>query len=220
MTGDEQPLDSVPGERPGLDTILGYLPERVLLKVWASSDGNAAEVEAIRLVRELGESFATLDCQLFERPADFPYSPIIGVLGYGQEGELDHGIRLIGLPLGYQFTSLLAAIQCVSFRGMTSEARTRIALRRLQAPVTLELITGAEDEAGPVMAQTIFNLAVGSEWIRSYLIMGDGFPQALVKNSVRQMPHLVINDRVHVEGVIDEARVLAHIGRAVRRSRG
>ena len=126
---------------------------------------------------------------------------------------LDVGVRFIGLPAGYQMTSLIAAIQSVAFRGMTSEAKTRMQLHRLKAEISLELITSPEDEAGTIMAQQICNMAAASPWIRTYVINGEAFPDAVTRYSVSYVPHLVINERVHVEGLVDEETILTPHGR-------
>lgn len=194
------------------------LPEPVRLHVWGDIEASPAEREAARLAQLLSERFEMIDFRLLPRRINYPYYPVIGVMGLGQSEAIDFGVRLIGLPAGYQMTSLVAAIQCVSFRGMTSEASTRIQLRHLSSEVTLELITTADDEAGTVMAQRAFNMAVASTWIRSFLVMGDTFPESFVRYSVNQVPHLVINGRNHVEGLLEEKDILKHIAATVRQT--
>ena len=68
------------------------------------------------------------------------------------------------------------------------------------------------------MAQAAFNMAVFSQQVRTFLIMADNFPEAFIRYSVNELPHTVINGRVHVEGVVDEARLLEHIANAVKGS--
>jgi alkyl hydroperoxide reductase subunit AhpF len=119
------------------------------------------------------------------------------------------------LPVGYQMTSLIAAIQSVSFRGSTSEAKTRIRLHQLQKAVNLELFTTAQDDVGSLMAQAIFNMAVVSAHVRSFLIMKDEFPGAASRYSVRDVPHLVINRRTHIQGLLDEGEILTHIAKTL-----
>jgi alkyl hydroperoxide reductase subunit AhpF len=137
-------------------------------------------------------------------------------MGLEEDEPVDYGVRLIGLPSGYQMTSFVAAIQCVSFRGMTSEPLTRIKLHELKTDITLEMITNSEDEPGATVAQTIFNMAVASPRIRSFLVIADAFPQAFVRNSINEVPHLIINGRSHIEGIIDEEEILNHISRTIR----
>jgi hypothetical protein len=99
------------------------------------------------------------------------------------------------------------------------EARTRIRLHKLASPVTLELVTAADDEAGAAIAYLLFNIAVVSPFVRSYLIMGDLFPEALLRFSVKIVPHLVINDRSHISGPISEEGLLKQIAATLRRQK-
>jgi hypothetical protein len=66
------------------------------------------------------------------------------------------------------------------------------------------------------LAQVAFNMAVFSPWIRTFAIMVDSFPDALIRYSVNTLPHTVVNGRIHVEGVVDEQSLLQHIAAAVR----
>ena len=112
-------------------------------------------------------------------------------------------------------TSLIAAIQAVSFRGSTLEARTRIQLSKLQSDVDLELLSSAEDESGTIMAKSIFGMAMASEHIRSFLIMADVFHEAMWRYSARHLPHLVVNGRVHADGLLNEEKILKQIALAI-----
>jgi len=198
-----------------LPELLDRLPQPVHLHVWADKDANQKEHEAIRLVQTLSDRFKQISHSILPRRVNYRYYPIIGVLHPGENEDIDYGVRIIGLPAGVQLTSLISAIQNVAFQGMTSEATTRIKLRKLEQNVTLELMTSAEDEAGTIMAHRIFNMAVASPFIRSFLVMVDDFPDAGIRYSVRKVPHLVINGRVHVEGLVDEQDLLTHIGRSL-----
>jgi len=198
-----------------LPSFFENLPEPVRLHVWGDGQASPTEAEAIRLAQVLDRRFETIDHRILPRRINYPYYPVIGVFRLEDGEAVDHGVRLIGLPAGYQLTSLIAAVQCVSFRGMTSEAQTRIQLSRLTEHVDIEILTSAEDEHGPVMAQAAFNMAVFAPPIRTFLIMTDTFPDALVRYSVNRLPHIVINGRVHLEGIVDEQVILEHIAAAV-----
>jgi len=204
-----------------LPSFFEELPEPVQIHVWGDPENFPIEQEAVRLIEMLNERFENIHYKLFPRRENYPYYPVIGVMGieYDEEDEteetVDFGVRLIGLPSGYQMTSLVAAIQCVSFRGMTSEALTRIKLHQLKSDVTLEMITTSEDEAGAAVAQQIFNMAVASPRIRSFCVIGDAFPEAFVRYSINELPHLIINGRTHIEGIVDEEMILRHIGRTI-----
>jgi alkyl hydroperoxide reductase subunit AhpF len=191
------------------------LPKAVQIHVWGAADAGQGEQEAQRLAQTLADRFSQIGAAFFPRRANYPYYPVIGIFGLDDEEAVDYGVRLIGLPSGYQMTSLITAIQAVSFQGASLEAATRIRLQGLDHEIRLEVLTSAEDEAGVVMAKTAFGLAVASPHIRSFLIMTDVFPMAAVRYSATYLPHMVINSRVHIDGVMEEEEVLKQIAKAV-----
>ncbi len=199
-----------------LPSFFQNLPEPIRLHIWGDGQATPAEGEAIRLARLLDQRFDNIDHRVLPRRINYAYYPVIGFFRMEEDVAVDHGLRIIGLPAGYQLTSLIAAIQCLAFRAATSEATTRIQLSRLSTPVDIEILTSAEDQQGPLVAQAAFNMAVFSPLIRTFLIMADSFADAAIRYSVNQFPHTVINGRVHVEGLFDETRLLQHIAAAVR----
>jgi alkyl hydroperoxide reductase subunit AhpF len=199
-----------------LPDLLGRLPEPVRLHIWGDKNISASEREAAELAQILSDRFDQIDYRLLPRRVNYPYYPVIGIMRCEGDEALDLGLRFIGLPSGAQMTSFIAAIQSVSFRGMTSEAKTRIRLQRLRQDVILELVTSADDEAGMVMAHLISNLAVVSPYVRSFIIMAQDFPQVLIRYSISHVPHLVINERIHFEGLIEEEAILEQISRALK----
>lgn len=223
------------------------LPSPVTLSLWADPAASRAEHEAVRLCQTLADEFATLHFQRHPRRENYPYYPVIGVFGRmeaqrgggaeemgrlavgelesgSEEGaaevrEVDYGVRLIGLPVGYQMTSLVAAIQVVSFQGQTLEPLTRIKLRqleqRLEKEITIEILATADEEGAALVAKHAFGLAVASPRVRAFLIMADAFPEAAIRFSAREFPHTIINGRHHISGVVDEEGLLAQVIRAV-----
>jgi hypothetical protein len=149
------------------------------------------------------------------RQPGYDFWPVIGVMGYDGEAERDFGVRLIGLPSGNQLTALLGAIQAVSFKGQHVSPKARIGLSRLDTRVDVEVITGGADDVGPEMATQCFGLAVCSTQLRAFLIMADQFPVVVQKYMVHQLPHTVLNGRVHIEGVVDTDVLMRHIATAI-----
>jgi alkyl hydroperoxide reductase subunit AhpF len=198
-----------------LPEYLAKLPNRILLRVWGDPEASTSEKEAARLATGLADEFDQIEMALLPRRVNYPYYPVLGVFGIDKDEAVDYGVRLIGLPAGVQMTSLIAAIQAVSFGGGTLEAKTRIQLIKLQEDVTLELLSSAEDEAGASMARALFGLAVASSHVRSFLIMADAFPEALWRYSISYLPHLVVNGRVHTDGELNEEMMLRQIALAL-----
>lgn len=198
-----------------LPDYLANLPNPVQLRVWGDPQASTGEREAARLAKGLAGGFEQIEMLLLPRRVNYPYYPVIGVFAIENDETTDYGVRLIGLPAGLQMTSLIAAIQAVSFRGVTLEARTRIQLKKLQTDVKLELLSAADDELGTLMAKSVFGLAVASAHIRSYLIMADVFPEAIWRYSANRLPHLVINGRVHADGQLSEEMILQQIAASI-----
>jgi alkyl hydroperoxide reductase subunit AhpF len=193
----------------------------VHLHVWGSERETEDERETAVLCRTLAEHFEKIQFRIFPRRVTYDYYPVIGVMGEDEavtEGPrtVDYGVRIVGWPGGYQLTSLITAIQVVSFRGQTLEPKTRIQLRGLKQEVSLQILTAADNETGALVAKTAFALCVAHEQVRAYLIMADRFPEAMIKFSVNRLPHTIINGRYHVDGPLSEEDLLKHIARAVK----
>lgn len=196
---------------------LGQIPEPVRIHIWGDENLSSTEKEAVRVARLLSEKFPEkISYRVFPRRINYSFYPVIGVMGLDGDEPIDYGVRIIGLPLGYQMTSFIAAIQVVSFRGQTLEPKTRIRLKGLKTAVNIEVLTDADNESGALVAKHAFGMAVANPHIRTFLIMADLFPEAMIRHSVNYVPHIVINDRLHIESVLDEQELLQQIGKAVK----
>lgn len=193
------------------------LPEKVRLVVHASVQNSCTEENTAELCSVLAERYEQIEYVNRPRVADFPWHPIIAVNGIDDKGkDIDYKIRFFGHPAWYQINSLIGAIQAVSFKGMTLEAKTRILLSRLNKDVALETFTSPEDEAGVLMSSLICNLAVASPSIKAYVCMINDFPSLIPQYSIYSIPHTIINKHHHLQGVYDEDKFLKAIAKAVK----
>ncbi len=196
-----------------LPDFLGHLPEGVLVRMWGDENGNEAERATAVLLHTLTQKFDMIDFDIRPRRINYDFYPVLGVLTADQQ---DLGVRIIGHPAGIQLTTLIAAIQTVAFRGQTLEPVTRIKLSKLGQAVTVEVLTATDDEVGALAAKHAFGLAVASPHIRTFVIMTEQFPEALTRYSANYLPHVVINGRVHIDGMIDEDELLRQVALAVK----
>lgn len=208
------PFDAETWEQ--LPALFENLPEPVHIILWGDPAESQAEKETAVFLQSLVDRFSRLSYQILPRRVNYSFYPVLGVMGGPADYWHDFGLRLIGLPNGYAMTSFVTAVQAISFRGMTLEAMTRIKLKQLNQPITIELFSAADNEAGALMAQPLFNMAVVNEHIRTFFVMADQFPTAVDRYSLNYLPHMVINSRVHLEGVVDENEILKQIGTAVK----
>ncbi len=201
-----------------LSQYLGELPRPVKIVVWADDAGNWQEREALRLAAALAHRFEPIAWEARPRKKNYDYYPVFGLMGLEDGAELDFGVRIIGLPAGRQITSLVGGAQAVSFRGKQLGIKTQIQLAKLPAAIDFELIVANQDEAGVIMASRCFNIAAANPKARAFLIMLDDFPFVVNRFNVQHTPHLVINDKIHAEGMLDEADILKLVAKAVKMS--
>jgi alkyl hydroperoxide reductase subunit AhpF len=64
-------------------------------------------------------------------------TPAIAIVG----GETDHGIRMYGMPSGYEFGSLVDAILAVSKGTSSLSEETRAALAKLERPAHIQVFS-------------------------------------------------------------------------------
>ncbi len=206
-----------------LDQLAPYLNQlqaEVRLVVWGDENLSAAEKEAMRLAASLSERFPGIHHAFRPRRVNYSYYPVIAVMKADGEEEVDYRVRIIGQPVGVMINGLVGAIQAVSFNAGNLETGTRIRLKRLTEPVALELLTAADNEAGAILTTLISAMAVASPPIEAYTVMAEQFPAAALRYSVGSLPHIVINRRYHVAGLVDEEALLSHISRAIGRGYG
>jgi len=116
--------------------------------------------------------------------------PAIAVLG---EGDRDHGIRLFGMPAGYEFSSLLEAVKMASSgaSGLSPEARE--ALKGLKKSIHIQVFNL------PLLSHGGANghrLAVESDLIRADMTEASEFPHLANRYGVYAVPRVVMNERV------------------------
>ena len=116
--------------------------------------------------------------------------PAIAVLG---EGDRDHGIRLFGMPAGYEFSSLLEAVKMASSgaSGLSPEARE--ALKGLKKSIHIQVFNL------PLLSHGGANghrLAVERDLIRADVIEASEFPHLANRYGVYAVPRVVMNERV------------------------
>lgn len=198
-----------------LPSFFDKLPHPVQLTMWGDPAMSYGEQEMAVLGNTLADEFDNIHFRILPRRINYDYYPVIGVMRLEGEEAIDDGVRIIGRPTGYQMTSLITAIQAVSFQGQTLEPLTRIKLQKLNQAINIELLTNADNEAGALMAKLLFGLAVANPHIRTYLVMADIFPEAAQRYSVETYPHTVLNGRIHLPNIIPEEHILKHLAAAI-----
>lgn len=118
-------------------------PVRLVVFSQALADPESEQVT--RLVSELAAldprlAFEDVNFVLEKEKADalgIDRTPAIAIVG----SEKDHGIRMYGMPSGYEFGSLIDAILTVSKGSSSLSEETRQALAKLDRPVHIQVFS-------------------------------------------------------------------------------
>jgi len=127
------------------------------------------------------------------------------------EGQKDYGIRLFGIPAGYEFTSFMSSIMMVSKGdpGLTDE--TKEALSKLKEPVHIRVFTTLTCPYCPKAVEMSHKLAMGSDLITAEMIESTEFPTLVQKYNVMSVPRVIINDKVDFEGALPEKEFVENL---------
>jgi glutaredoxin-like protein len=126
-------------------------------------------------------------------------------------GEQDYGIRFYGVPAGYEFTTLLNAIQIVGTGNTGLKPETRQALTRITSPVGIDVFVTLTCPYCPMMAGMAHRFAMENPHITASVIDAQEFPVLANYYQVAAVPKTVINGIHHLEGAMPEERFLAEI---------
>jgi len=198
------------------------LEEPVKLVMFTQGGGGAIECSMCKDTRQLVEEVAGLsekiELQIVDlvKDADIAIQyniekiPAVAVLKEGSQPK-DYGIRLFGIPSGYEFSSLIEDILLVS-RGTTNLSfKTLNELEKLEHPVHIQVFVTPTCPYCPRAVILAHKLAMASEKITADMVEATEFPHLANRYQVYGVPRTVINDTVNVEGAVPEAALVAEL---------
>jgi len=125
--------------------------------------------------------------------------------------EKDFGIRIYGMPAGYEFPTLLSAIMTVATADSTLSAESKEKLKELKKPVHIQVFVTLTCPYCASAASLGHRLAYENEMIRADVINAQEFPQLGQRYSVFAVPKTVINETTHFEGAQTEEKFVKKI---------
>jgi glutaredoxin-like protein len=161
--------------------------------------------------RQIAQELAALDNRMTIEIYDFVANaekakeyridkiPAIAVIG-----TKDYGVRLFGVPFGYELRTFIDAVINVS-RGKTDLSdKTKEVIAEIKSPVHIQVFVSLTCPHCPVAAAFAHKLAIESDMIRADVIDAQEFPQLSQKYTVMGVPKVVINEKVEYVGAFDE----------------
>ncbi len=125
-------------------------------------------------------------------------------------GKVDYGVRIFGIPYGYELSTLIEAITSVS-RGTTDlSEKTKEIVKDIRKPVHVQVFVTLTCPHCPVAAAIAHKLAVESDMISADVIDAQEFPALAQKYGVIGVPKIVMNEKVEFVGAFNEDLFAEH----------
>ncbi len=126
-------------------------------------------------------------------------------------GKKDYGVRMFGIPYGYELQTLISAIVNVS-RGTTDLSdKTKAILADVKTPVHIQVFVTLTCPHCPTAAAIAHKLAIESDMISADVIDSSEFPTLAQKYSVIGVPKVVINEKIEFVGAFNEDLFAEHV---------
>lgn len=178
--------------------------------------------EIVELAEELAALSPNLAVETYDEADvalsayDLDKAPAIMVVADGSgSGDTDYGIRFFGIPSGYEFMSLLDAINTVGSEQIDLGQDTLDWLAALDQDVHLQVFVTPTCPYCPGAVILAHHLAYVSPRVTADMVEATEFPELSQRFGVMGVPRTVINDRIHQEGAAPEPMLLQKLKQAV-----
>lgn len=160
------------------------------------------------LLRELAELSPRLALKVYNRLAEPEQALLYGVEASPTliiEGKSGARVRFMGLPAGYEFASLLGAINDAGRGSAEVSADTRQALRGVEARVNIQVFVTPTCPHCPGAVRNAHKLALEFPNIRAEAVEANEFPELSSRYGVQGVPMTIINGKVGFVGAAPES---------------
>jgi glutaredoxin-like protein len=201
---------------------LAELDAPVKLVVFTQGEGGAVECQMCAETRALIEEVAALSDKVSVEVRDFVKDsevaeaygidkiPAVAVVREGDE-PADFGIRLFGIPSGYEFGTLIEDIRLASSGNPGLSEKTLEQLAQLTSPVEIQVFVTPTCPYCPRAVLLAHRLAMASDLITASMVEATEFPHLANRYQVYGVPRTVINDVIHIEGAVPEAMLITKL---------
>ena len=168
--------------------------------------------------RQLVQDLATLNDKITAEIHDFVADaakakeygidkiPAIAIIG-----KKDYGVRIYGIPYGYELQTLIEAIINVSKGKTDLSDNTKSILKEVKSPVHIQVFVTLTCPHCPVAAAVAHKLAIESDLVKADVIETSEFPDLAMKYNVIGVPKIVINEKIEFVGAFNEDLFAEHV---------
>lgn len=126
-------------------------------------------------------------------------------------GKKDYGVRIYGIPYGYELQTFIEAVINVSKGKTDLSDKTKAILSEVKVPVHIQVFATLTCPHCPVAAAVAHKLAIESDMVRADVIDISEFPTLAQKYAVVGTPKVVINEKVEFVGAFSEDLFAEHV---------
>jgi glutaredoxin-like protein len=161
--------------------------------------------------RKLAQEIATLSDKITTEVYDFVADgakakeygidkiPALAIIG-----KKDYGVRIYGIPYGYELQTLIEAVINVSRVKTDLSDKTKQILSDVKLPVHIQVFVTLTCPHCPVAAAVAHKLAIESDMVKADIIESSEFPDLALKYNVVGVPKIIINETVEFVGAFNE----------------
>jgi len=126
-------------------------------------------------------------------------------------GAKDYGVRIYGIPYGYELSTLIESIVNVSNGETDLLAKTKSILMDVKNPVHIQVFVSLTCPHCPIAAAVAHKLAIESDLVRADVIDINEFPELSQKYAVISVPKIIINEKIEFVGAFSEDLFAEHV---------
>jgi glutaredoxin-like protein len=168
--------------------------------------------------RQLVQDLATLNDKITVEIHDFVADAVLAkefgidkIPAIAIIGKKDFGVRIYGIPYGYELQTLIEAIVNVS-KGQTDlSEKTKTILKEVKSPVHIKVFVTLTCPHCPAAAAVAHKLAIESDLVKADVIESSEFPDLAMKYNVIGVPKIIINEKVEFVGAFNEDLFAEHV---------
>ena len=140
--------------------------------------------------------------------------PAVAIVADGDDAK-DYGIRLYGIPSGYEFSTLIEDVLMVSSRESGLSADTKALLAELSDDLHLQVFVTPTCPYCPRAVRLAHMMALESDRVKGDMVEAIEFPHLSNKYQVMGVPRTVINENTYLEGAAPEAMLMDKVREAL-----
>jgi glutaredoxin-like protein len=178
--------------------------------------------ETRELIEEVAELSDKLSVEVHDFVADKAVAdeygidkiPAVAIVADGDDAK-DYGIRLYGIPSGYEFSTLIEDILMVSHRESGLSGETKALLHDLSEPLHLQVFVTPTCPYCPRAVRLAHMMAMESDLVKGDMVEAIEFPHLSNKYQVMGVPRTVINEDTYIEGAAPEQMLMDKVREAL-----